>query len=368
MNNSQHVLIATGGTGGHVYPALAVAEELLSRGVKVSWMGTHKGMEAKIISSTSIPLYFVSVTGLRGKGIMGWLFAPFKLTFAISQAVSILIKQKPNVVLGMGGFVSGPGGIASWLLRKPLVIHEQNTIAGMTNKMLSHFATHVAQAFPNTFATKVNAKHVGNPVRKEIENIAAPKNRFSQRKDKAINLLVLGGSLGATALNEKLPAIFKTLNNNCAINVVHQTGTRHLDTAKEFYNQTAINVEVVAYIDDMAKQYSWADIVICRSGALTVSELSAVGIAAILIPFPFAVDDHQYFNAKYLVAGDAAYVVRQADIESNDFVTLLEKLFCNGRDKLLSMAENARALAMPNAAEQVADLCCNLLLKPEQAQ
>lgn len=368
MNTSRysvpmHVLIATGGTGGHVYPALAVAEELLDRGVKVSWMGTRTGMEAKIVPFKSIPLYFVSVTGLRGKGLMGWLLAPFKLTLAIAQAISIILKHKPNVVLGMGGFVSGPGGLASWLLRKPLVIHEQNTIAGMTNKMLAHFATHVAQAFPNTFQEKIHAIRVGNPIRQDIEKIPMPKERFSKREDKEIHVLVLGGSLGATALNENLPEIFKAVKNTCPISIVHQTGFKHLNSARKFYRDASIDAEVVDYIEDMPKIYSWADIIICRSGALTVSELTAAGLGALLIPYPFAVDDHQYHNAMYLVNGNAAIVVRQSEMQSNEFVKLLENLICNGREKLLAMAESARLLSMPNAASQVADLCCNLILK-----
>lgn len=371
MNVSQystpiHVLIATGGTGGHVYPALAVAEELISRGVKVSWMGTRKGMEAKIIPSKSIPLYFVSVTGLRGKGLMGWLLAPFKLSLAIAQAIAIELKHKPDVVLGMGGFVSGPGGIASWVLRKPLVIHEQNTIAGMTNKLLANFATHVAQAFPNTFAEKTKAIHLGNPIRKDIENITSPKERFNNREDNEMHVLVLGGSLGATALNEQLPNIFSSLKKSCAVSIVHQTGLKHLDSANEFYSSASIDAKVVDYIEDMPKLYSWADIVICRSGALTVSELTAAGVGALLIPYPFAVDDHQYHNAMYLVGGNAAVVVRQSEMQSNDFVKLLENMICNGREKLLSMAESARVLSMPNASSKVADLCCNLMLKSEQ--
>lgn len=371
MNVSQystpiHVLIATGGTGGHVYPALAVAEELISRGVKVSWMGTRNGMEAKIIPSKSIPLYFVSVTGLRGKGLMGWLLAPFKLSLAIAQAIAIELKHKPDVVLGMGGFVSGPGGIASWVLRKPLVIHEQNTIAGMTNKLLANFATHVVQAFPNTFAEKTKAIHLGNPIRKDIENITSPKERFNNREDNEMHVLVLGGSLGATALNEQLPNIFSSLKESCAVSIVHQTGLKHLDSANEFYSSASIDAKVVDYIEDMPKLYSWADIVICRSGALTVSELTAVGVGALLIPYPFAVDDHQYHNAMYLVGGNAAVVVRQSEMQSNDFVKLLENMICNGREKLLSMAESARVLSMPNAASKVADLCCNLMVKSEQ--
>lgn len=358
-----HVLIATGGTGGHVYPALAVAEELIQRGVKVSWMGTRKGMEAKIVSAKSIPLYFVSVSGLRGKGLMGWLLAPFKLSLAIMQAIAIVVKQKPNVVLGMGGFVSGPGGIASWLLRTPLVIHEQNTIAGMTNKMLAHFATRVAQAFPDTFEENANAIHVGNPIRHAIETMASPKERFSSRKNKEINVLILGGSLGATALNEQLPRILKAVQATCPLNIVHQTGLKHLNTAKAFYQNASIQAEVMDYIEDMPKQYSWADIVICRAGALTVSELTAAGLGALLIPYPHAVDDHQYHNAMYLVDGNAALVVRQSEMQSNDFIKLIENLVCNGREKLLAMAERAHLLATPDAASRVADLCCNLILK-----
>lgn len=360
-----HVLIATGGTGGHVYPALAVAEELMNRGIKVSWMGTRNGMEAKIVPKKSIPLYFVSVTGLRGKGVLGWALAPFKLTLAISQALLILIQQKPNAVLGMGGFVSGPGGFASWLLRKPLVIHEQNTIAGMTNKLLSNFATHVAQAFPQTFSENVKAVHVGNPVRKDIENMNAPFERYKMHTNKELNILVLGGSLGAMALNEKLPMVFSQLQESCAINIVHQSGLRHLQMAKDFYQEKLIKAEVVDYIDNMVERYNWADIVICRSGALTVSELAAVGLAAVLIPYPSAVDDHQYFNAKYLVDGNAAIVVRQSELESKDFISTLINLLCNGKEKLLVMAENARKLSMPRAATRVADLCCNVMPNTE---
>lgn len=361
-----HVLIATGGTGGHVYPALAVAEELLSRGVKVSWMGTRKGMEAKIVTEKSIPLHFVSVTGLRGKGALGWLMAPFKLTFAIAQAISIVLKQKPNVVLGMGGFVSGPGGMASWLLRKPLVIHEQNTIAGLTNKMLANFATHVVEAFPNTFSNTKKAIHLGNPVRSDIETLPEPRGRFIERDSKNINVLVLGGSLGATALNENLPKVFSSLQESCSLNIVHQTGLKHINTATEFYKKTSLKADVVAYIDDMSKLYSWADIVICRSGALTISELSSAGLGALLIPYPYAVDDHQYYNAMYLVNGNAAIVIRQSELQSSEFLKTLETLICNGREKLLSMAENARKLSMPNAASHVADLCCNLVIHPSK--
>ncbi|VAW91838.1 UDP-N-acetylglucosamine--N-acetylmuramyl-(pentapeptide) pyrophosphoryl-undecaprenol N-acetylglucosamine transferase [hydrothermal vent metagenome] len=361
-----HVLIATGGTGGHVYPALAVAEELISRGVKVSWMGTRKGMECKIVSAKSIPLYFISVTGLRGKGLLGWLLAPFKLSVAIGQALSICIKHKPNVVLGMGGFVSGPGGIASWILRKPLVIHEQNTIAGMTNKMLANFATHVVQAFPETFKSSVQAIHIGNPVRREIETIVPPAERFAEHTDKKIHVLVLGGSLGALALNKALPATFNAIEKTCALSVVHQTGLRHLQNTKDIYSQTLVDVTVVDYIDDMPARYNWADVVICRSGALTVSELCAAGVGSLLIPYPHAVDDHQYYNAKYLADGGAAIIVRQSEIKSTDFIQTLESLLCKGRSKLLQMAENARLLAMHDAANKVADLCCNLMAKPEK--
>ena len=366
FNQTQHVLIATGGTGGHVYPALAVAEELISRGVKVSWMGTRKGMEAKIISEKSIPIYFVSVSGLRGKGLIGWLLAPLKLIVAISQAISILIKQQPNLVLGMGGFVSGPGGLASWLLRKPLVIHEQNTIAGMTNKILSSLATTVFEAFPNTFSEKVNAIKIGNPIRKEFIDIEPPQKRFSSRINQDINILVLGGSLGATALNEYLPTVFKALSQTNQVKIMHQTGSKHIEQTKDLYSESSLDVDVVDYINNMAELYAWADLVICRSGALTVSELAAAGVGSVLIPYPYAVDDHQFFNAEYLVEGNAAIVVRQSKFQSKEFIKMLEELICQGREKLLTMAENARALAMPNATMLVADYCCNLMTKTEQ--
>jgi len=362
----KHVLIATGGTGGHVYPALAVAEELINRGVKVSWLGTRKGMEAKIVSEKSIPLHFVSVSGLRGKGLLGWLLAPFKLSFAILQAINIVIKYKPNLVLGMGGFVSGPGGIASWLLRKPLVIHEQNTIAGMTNKMLATIATQVAQAFPDTFESNVAAIHVGNPIRSDIQSMASPDKRFELRDDKNIHVLVLGGSLGAKTLNDTLPVIFDSINNECPLSIVHQTGLKHLGSTKEIYAKTKLDVKIFDYIDNMPEQYAWADLVICRSGALTVSELTAVGLGAVLIPYPFAVDDHQYFNAKYLVDANAAIVFRQTEMQSTNFNSTLEDLICSGREKLLALAKNARTLSKPDAVTQVADICCNLMSNSRQ--
>ncbi len=355
-----HVLIATGGTGGHVYPALAVADELLRRGVQVSWMGTRKGMESKILADKSIPLYFISVSGLRGKGLAGWLLAPFKLTFAILQAVTIIKKHKPNVVLGMGGFVSGPGGLASWLLRKPLVIHEQNTIAGMTNKALSKIASRVAQAFPGTFNENIKPLYVGNPLRADIEKITPPNERFNNRADAAINILVLGGSLGAKALNETLPGIFKSLDTSCLINIRHQTGLKHLESAQQVYRRTGVKAEVVDYIEDMSEAYQWADLVICRSGALTVSEIAAVGLAAIFIPYPYAVDDHQYFNAKFLADSGAAKIIRQSELKSNELMKLLDSLVCHGREKLIAMAKNAGTCAMPDAAVKVADLCCEL--------
>lgn len=357
-----HVLIATGGTGGHVYPALAVAEELMSRGVQVSWMGTQKGMESKILSSTSIPLYFISVSGLRGKGLAGWLLAPFKLSFAILQAILIINKHKPNVVLGMGGFVSGPGGLASWLLRKPLVIHEQNTIAGMTNKVLSKIASQVAQAFPGTFDENTGPLYVGNPVRSDIEKIPPPGQRFKKRDDSTINVLVLGGSLGAKALNDTLPGVFKQLDKSCSLNIIHQTGLKHLKSAQQSYSDAAVNARVVDYIDDMCEVYQWADLVICRSGALTVSEIAAVGLAAIFIPYPYAVDDHQYFNAKFLVDARAAKIIRQSEMQGSELLPLLESLVCNGREKLIEMAKCAREYAMPEAASKVADLCCKMAI------
>lgn len=350
------VMIVTGGTGGHVYPALAVAEALKQKNIAVSWMGTHKGLEAKLVPANGIPIFYISVTGLRGKGLFGWFTAPFKLIVSLYQAIVILLKQKPDMVLGMGGFVSGPGGLATRLLQKPLVIHEQNTIPGMTNRWLAKIATRVVQAFPDSFIESVTPVTMGNPVRKEIETLPDPVRRYMDRSG-PINILVVGGSLGAKALNKMLPVIFKAVATEVSISVKHQTGAHHLDDTVDRYHQAGIEAEIVEYIENMADAYHQADLVICRAGALTVSELAVAGVASVLIPYPYAVDDHQYSNAMFLLHANAALVVRQNELTGDRFIIQLKELLNAGRVKLLEMALNARKLARFNATEAVADLC-----------
>ena len=350
-----HVLIMAGGTGGHVFPAIAVADELRSRGVNVSWMGTEAGMESRIVPKAGIPIHYIKVSGLRGKGVVGWVMAPFKLTIAIFQAMAIVSKLKPASVLGMGGFASGPGGVAAWLLRRPLVLHEQNAIIGMTNKLLSHFATRVMEAFPGAFNDKL-AEHVGNPIRKDIFNLPEPDVRYKEHQG-AMRILIIGGSLGAKALNETVPKAIAQLPDSMSVEVRHQSGRNHLTDTCDVYKQNNVNAEVIEFIDDMAEAYAWADLVICRAGALTISELAAAGVPAIFIPFPFAVDDHQTLNAQYMVQAGAAKIMQQKDMTVTSLSECLQDLINKGREQLLKMAEAARTCAKPNATVDVANAC-----------
>ena len=348
------VMIMAGGTGGHVFPALAVAAELRARGAEVFWLGTRRGLEAKLVPDAGIAMEWVSVAGLRGKGAPALLLAPFRLLLASLQVLAIILRRRPTVVLGMGGFVTGPGGVVTWLLRKPLVIHEQNSIAGMTNRWLAPLAQRVCAAFPNTFKRK-DVLQTGNPVRREISALPAPAQRFAAR-DGAINLLVLGGSLGARALNEMVPAAVAMMNTRPVI--WHQTGARHLDEARVMYERAGVNARIVPFVDDMAEAYAWADLVVCRAGALTVAELAAAGVGAVLVPYPHAVDDHQTHNAQYLVSAGAAVVAQQRDLTPQKLSELLAP-FCGegARVRLLAMAEAARRRAQTDAAARVAEQC-----------
>ena len=349
---TMHVVIMAGGTGGHVFPALAVADELRSRGVSVSWIGTQRGLEADVIPAAGIEIDWISISAVRGKGLSGWLSAPFRILKAVSEAKAIMKRRQPSLVLGMGGFVAGPGGLAAWLSGVPLLIHEQNSIAGMTNRQLSRFAKKVMVAFPNAFSGS-KVVNVGNPLRGPIINVEAPEKRFAGRNT-GLRILVIGGSLGAAALNETVPQALKSLA--LAYEVWHQTGKRNLEETKTWYAQAGVSGRVVPFIEDMAEAYAWADIVICRAGALTVGELAAVGVGSILVPFPHAVDDHQTTNAQYLVENGAAICIQQADLEAGKLSQLLET-YTRDRQKLLSMAIAARALGRPRATKDVADLC-----------
>ncbi|NNG13766.1 MAG: undecaprenyldiphospho-muramoylpentapeptide beta-N-acetylglucosaminyltransferase [Gammaproteobacteria bacterium] len=349
------ILIMAGGTGGHVFPALAVANKLRTQGVDIAWLGTERGLESRVVPAADIPLHTIPISGLRGNGALGWLLAPFRISYAILIAVGIVHKLKPGAVLGMGGFVTGPGGIASWLLRRPLLVHEQNAIAGMTNKLLARFAGTVMEAFPSAFSDRFNPIQTGNPVREDISALDSPEQRLANRSS-AIRVLVIGGSLGAQALNQTVPAAIERLDMQKHPEVWHQTGKSMLDETRADYENKAIPARVDAFIDDMAEAYAWADVVICRAGALTIAELAAAGVASILVPYPHAVDDHQTANARFLEQGGAAVLLPQDKLNAAVLADLL-KDFMTNRERLLNMAMAARQQARVTATDDVATLC-----------
>lgn len=351
------ILIMAGGTGGHVFPALALARLLRAASHEVVWLGTRRGLEARVVPAEHIDIEWLSMSGLRGKGIATLLAAPFKLAFSIWQALSVMRRRRPALVVGFGGFVTGPGGVAAWLTRRPLVIHEQNAIAGYSNRCLAHLSRKVLAAFPNAFPRGIDARVVGNPVRAEIVMQPAPADRFARREG-ALRLLVVGGSLGASRLNAVVP--FAVLQSGLTLHVRHQAGERGIDAARAAYTQAGVSADVCPFIDDMARAYAEADLVICRAGALTISELAAVGVAAVLVPFPAAVDDHQTVNAQFLVREGAAVLIADRDLTAERLAAEL-KVLCEGRGKLLAMAERARLVAKPRAADELAAACLEQL-------
>jgi UDP-N-acetylglucosamine--N-acetylmuramyl-(pentapeptide) pyrophosphoryl-undecaprenol N-acetylglucosamine transferase len=352
-------LIMAGGTGGHVFPALALARELRARSWQVVWLGTRRGLEARLVPAEMITLEWLSVGGLRGKGVLVWLRAPLKLARALLQALVVIRRRRPALVVGLGGFVAGPGGVAAWLLRRPLLIHEQNAIAGFTNRCLSHLARRVLTAFPGSFAPRVHAQVVGNPVRREIAELPPPAQRFALRQG-PIRVLVVGGSQGATRLNATLPFALARASATQPFEVQHQAGERWIDAAKRNYAEAGMSARLQPFIEDMAAVYGWADVVICRAGALTVSELAAAGVASILVPFAAATDDHQTRNAAFLVDAGAAVVIAERELSAERLAAELLRL-CPGRGRLLAMAERARALARPRAAHDLAEACAELV-------
>ena len=349
------VLIMAGGTGGHVFPALAVAAELSARGIAVSWLGTQRGLEARVVPAAGYPLETMRVSGIRGKGVMKVISAPFMLMVALFQALTIQLRLRPRAVLGMGGFAAGPGGVIAWLLRRPLLIHEQNSVAGMTNKWLAPLARTVMEAFPGSLPARRQAVHTGNPVRAEITRLPAPSERYAERSG-ALRVLVIGGSLGARALNEVMPVAVGQLATAQQLQICHQTGSADLASVRAAYASLDVDATADAFIDDMAAAYSWADVVICRSGALTVAELAVVGVASILVPFPHATDDHQTGNAHFLADAGAAILMPQ-DVMSAEKLAGLLGDFSRQRNMLLEMACRAHELAMPDAARRVAEHC-----------
>jgi len=347
-------MIMAGGTGGHVFPALAVAEELRARGVEVLWLGTRQGLEADVVPRAGFPIRWVKVGGLRGKGVLVWLLAPLRLTFAALQSVAILLASRPRAVLGMGGFVTGPAGLAAWLLRRPLIVHEQNAVVGLTNRLLRRLARRALSGFPGVFSG-ARAEYVGNPVRPEIAALPPPEVRWRERSG-PLRLLVLGGSLGAVALNEIVPVAVAALAPEARPRILHQAGRRHATTAHSHYRRAEVDADVVPFIEDMAGAYADADLVLCRAGALTLAELTAAGLGAILVPYPYAVDDHQSANARHLVAAGAALLVPQAELTATRLQGWLAQ-YAGDRSALLQMALAARVLARAHAAREVADIC-----------
>lgn len=354
MGKLKRVLIMAGGTGGHVFPGLAVAKSFREQGIEVQWLGTAKGLEAKVVPEANFKLHYISITGFRGKGWKDLFLAPWRLGRATLEAINIIKKYDPDVVIGMGGFVSGPGGLASFVLRKKLVIHEQNAKAGLTNQWLSKIATKVLEGFPNTFISRKAVITTGNPVRQEIAMLASPERRLNDRAKP--HLLIFGGSLGAQALNELLPKVIAKLPESVRPEVLHQAGNiQFADTAKA-YDLLGIKAKVVPFIDEMDKAYEWADMVLCRAGALTIAELCAAGLGAILVPYPYAVDDHQTANANYMVQKKAAFLIQQADLTEELLVKLLEEL-CLSADKRMAMAKAAFQLRRVDATEKVLNIC-----------
>ncbi|WP_263768913.1 undecaprenyldiphospho-muramoylpentapeptide beta-N-acetylglucosaminyltransferase [Propionivibrio soli] len=347
------LLVMAGGTGGHVFPGLAVADLLRSRGWRVVWMGNPDGMEAKLVPSRGYEMSWVRFGALRGKGLLRKLLLPYALLAGFWQALREIRHIQPDVVLGMGGYITFPGGMMAVLLGRPLVVHEQNSIAGLANRVLAMVASRVVAGFPDVLS---KSRWVGNPVRPEIAQMRLPAERYGDREaegDEPLHLLVLGGSLGAAAINDIVPKGLSLIPEEIRPRVVHQAGARHLETLKENYAAAGVRANCVAFIDDMAGAYEWADLVLCRAGALTVAEIAAAGVASTLVPFPHAVDDHQTSNAKFLVSAGGAFLLPQNEM-TPESVSLIRNYT---RGQLLQMAEKARALAKPDAVAEVAQVC-----------
>ena len=350
---SRSILIMAGGTGGHIFPALAVADVLRARDWHVIWMGAPNSMEADLVPKHGYEMAWVNFSGLRGKGLLRKLLLPFNLLIALWQSAVALFHYRPDVVLGMGGYITFPGGIMAAMLRRPLVIHEQNSIAGLSNKTLAHFAKCALSGFPQVLS---GAEWCGNPVRDSIAALPEPQARYAARNG-ALNVLVVGGSLGARAINECMPQALAVMPQSVRPKVVHQTGKQHFETVQAAYRQAGVDAEIKPFLEDMAHRYAQADVVICRAGALTIAELAAAGVASILVPFPFAVDDHQTGNARFLSERGAAILLPQQELTPQHLASLLQDIT---RARALVMAQAARAVAQPAAAQRVAEVCMEL--------
>ncbi|GAB3261975.1 UDP-N-acetylglucosamine--N-acetylmuramyl-(pentapeptide) pyrophosphoryl-undecaprenol N-acetylglucosamine transferase [Chitinimonas naiadis] len=348
--STRTLMVMAGGTGGHIFPALAVAKEMQARGWQIVWLGARGKMEAELVPKHGIQIELLPIGGVRGQGLMRKLALPLEQARALWLAMRAIFQYRPDALIGFGGFTGFPGGIAATLLWKPLVVHEQNSVAGLTNKVLSHLARRVLTAFPSAFAGK--GELVGNPVRPDIAQLPAPAERFAGRSG-PLRLLVVGGSLGAVALNEVVPKALALLDPAVRPQVLHQAGQKQIDTLRRNYQAAGVAGDCQPFIDNMAQAYAEADLVICRAGALTVAELAAAGVASILVPFPHAVDDHQTGNATYLAEVGAAILIQQRELTAEWLAQRLQEL---NRNRLLAMADAARTRALPNATKVVADI------------
>lgn len=347
-----NVLIMAGGTGGHVFPALACAREFQARGYKVHWLGTPRGIENELVPQAGFTLHLIDVTGLRGKGRLSLLKAPLMLVRALLQARRIVRQLKPVCVVGFGGYVTGPGGLAAALAKVPLIVHEQNAVAGTANRSLASFASRLCEAFPNTFPASSKRRTTGNPVRVELF-LETPRQALAGRRAR---LLVLGGSLGAEPLNKLLPEALSQVPSDVRPDVFHQAGKKHDEITAERYRTAGVEAQVAPFIQDMAQAYSWADLVVCRAGALTISELAAAGLPSLLVPLPHAIDDHQSRNADYLALEGAAFVMPQATTGVAQMAARLKEVLMQP-EQLNNMARTARRLAKPDATKTVVDIC-----------
>ncbi|MDE1166848.1 MAG: undecaprenyldiphospho-muramoylpentapeptide beta-N-acetylglucosaminyltransferase [Pseudomonas sp.] len=348
----KNILIMAGGTGGHVFPALSCAKEFQARGYTVHWLGTPRGIENELVPAAGLKLHLINVTGLRGKGKLSLLKAPFVLIKALFQARRVIRQLKPVCVVGFGGYVTGPGGLAAKLAGVPVIVHEQNAVAGTANRMLVPLASRVCEAFPNTFSASAKRRTTGNPVRTELF-LETPRQSLAGRKPR---LLITGGSLGAEPLNKLVPEALALVPAEFRPEVFHQTGKNHADVTAERYRTVGIEAQVAPFIKDMAQAYGWADLVICRAGALTVSELAAAGLPSLLVPLPHAIDDHQTQNADYLAREGAAFLMPQATTGAAQLADRLKEVLMHP-EKLNSMATTARRLAKPDATRTVVEVC-----------
>jgi len=356
------LMVMAGGTGGHVYPALAVAHEMQMRGWEVCWLGTRSGLEARVVPEAGFEMIWLSMSGLRGTGLVRAFLTPLMLLRAFYQSLKAVLARRPDVVLGMGGYTAFPGGMMASLLGRPLIVHEQNSVAGLTNRILACLADRVLTAFPTAFkgekdkpfpCRKVDTHWVGNPVRAEIACLAGEAHRYSGREG-PLRLLVVGGSLGASALNTLLPQALALIPSEQRPQVVHQSGRQHQQALKTNYEAAGVDADIRAYIEDMATLYEWCDLAVCRAGAMTVAELACAGVPAVLVPFPFAVDDHQTPNARFLSEAGGGWLMQQKELSPEKLAGLLKSL---DRKTLAAMSQRAQALAKPEATGAVGDVC-----------